>query len=154
MSNIVYFELNNWMSGRDYPNSEPFISWLHDDLHQTLASDEWAKENKLCIVAFPLDMSCNYLVTAAKDWVLKNCPDLLSDKEYDVTFKVGNANGWQDKVEHHAFMNFLRFPEDEDDDSVYGRGDVRFLEYKEENFGVHWQDDPWFGVDDDEGDEE
>ena len=156
---IVYFELNNWMSGRDYPNTEPFTSWLHDDLLQTLANDEWAKKNKLCIIAFPLDMSCNYLITATKDWVLENCPDLLSNKEYDVTFQRGNGvSGWQEVVEHHSFKQFLRFPDPEDNDEfgdgpVFGRGDVRFAEYKEENFGVTWKDDPYLDDIDDEDDE-
>lgn len=152
MDNIIYFELNNWMCGRDYPDSEPFISWFRNDLNQTLSSDTWVKENKLCVVAYPLDMSCNYLVTAAREWVLDNCPDLLSDKEYDVTFKVSSANGWEDKVEHFAFKKFLRFPDPDDDNEVYGRGDVKFLEYAEKNFGVTWLDDPYDPCADEEED--
>ena len=31
---IVYFELNNWFSGRDYPNEEPFTTWCDDDLKE------------------------------------------------------------------------------------------------------------------------
>lgn len=157
---VINFELNNWFSGRDYPNAEPFISWLHDDLHQTLTNDEWAKENKLCIVAYCYDMSMNYLVSASKDWVLENCPDLLSDKEYDVTFRRGNnVSGWEDVVEHHSFKQFLRFPDPEDQDKngngpIFGRGDIKFLEYKEKNFGVTWEEDPyWNNIDEDEDDE-
>lgn len=25
---IVYFEVNNWIQGRDYPDEEPFLSWM------------------------------------------------------------------------------------------------------------------------------
>ena len=160
MNKYVYFELNNWMSGRDYPNTEPFRSWLHDDLHQTLTDDEWAKKNKLCIVAYYYDMSVNYLISATKDWVLENCPDLLSDKGYDVTFQRSGISGdWEDVVEHHSFKEFLRFPEPEDQDEngdgpIFGRGDIRFAEYKEENFGVTWKDDPyWNNTEEDEDDE-
>ena len=32
MDNIIYFELNNWFSERDFPDDEPFISWFEDDL--------------------------------------------------------------------------------------------------------------------------
>lgn len=32
MNDIVYFELNNWFRGRDYPNDEPFVSWMSNDL--------------------------------------------------------------------------------------------------------------------------
>ena len=35
---VVYFELNNWFSGRDYPDAEPFLSWM-----------ECNKENKYYI---------------------------------------------------------------------------------------------------------
>ena len=35
---IVYFELNNWFAGRDYPDAEPFLSWM-----------ECNKENKYYI---------------------------------------------------------------------------------------------------------
>jgi hypothetical protein len=27
-TNVVYFQLNNWMPGDDYPDVEPFNSWL------------------------------------------------------------------------------------------------------------------------------
>jgi len=134
MSDIVYFELNNWFAGRDYPNAEPFLSWMRDDLNQTFRNEKWVKENKLCVVFTMIDMSCNYCITATKDWVLKNCPDLLSDKEYDVTFLIGNKGGTHEKVEHYSFKQFLRYP-DEDGD-VYSRFGMEFLPYEECNFGI------------------
>ena len=151
MKDIVYFELNNWFAGRDYPNAEPFLSWLRNDFNQTLLSDEWAKENKLCIVATPIDMSMNYCVTATKEWVLENCPDLLSDKEYDVTFIRGYIGKEKEVVEHYSFSEFLRFPDKYGD--VYSKFGMEFLPYTEENFGVTWvyeDDDYYEGEEDDE----
>ena len=43
---IIYFELNNWMSGRDYPDAEPFITWCSDDYHLYFSDENWVKENK------------------------------------------------------------------------------------------------------------
>ena len=25
---VVYFEVNNWFSGRDFPDCEPFLTWM------------------------------------------------------------------------------------------------------------------------------
>jgi hypothetical protein len=33
MNEIIYFELNNWFRGTDYLNSEPFVSWMQNDLN-------------------------------------------------------------------------------------------------------------------------
>ena len=151
MNNIVYFELNNWFAGRDYPDAEPFLSWMRDDLNQTFRDEEWVKENKLCVVFTPIDMSQNYCITATKDWVLKNCPDLLSDKEYDVTVDVGSLSGWEKVVEHYSFKQFLRFPDKYGD--VYSKFGMEFLPYEEENFGVttiYYDNDYEDWVEDDE----
>lgn len=114
--NIVYFELNNWFSGRDFPNAEPFISWMRNDLNIPFRNDEWAKENELCIVACNVDMSQNFCVTATKRWVEENCPDLLT-----------------------KYKEFLRYPDKYGD--VYGRFGYEFLTYEEENIGVTWIDE-------------
>ena len=151
MKDIVYFELNNWFAGEDYPDAEPFLSWMRDDLNQTFRNEEWVKENKLCVVFTPIDMSQNYCITATKDWILKNCPDLLSDKEYDVTFKVGNSSGWEKVVEHYSFKQFLRYPDE--DGNVYSEFGMEFLPYEEENFGVttvYWDNDYEDWIEDDE----
>lgn len=115
MNEIVYFELNNWFAGIDYPDNERFINWMHDDLNIKFCSEGWAEENHLCIAARFIDMSQNFCITATKDWVEKNCPELLTD-----------------------YTQFLRHP-DEDGD-VYGRFGDEFLPYEEENFGVTWTD--------------
>lgn len=147
MEDIVYFELNNWFCGRDYPDAEPFKSWLNQDLHQTLSSDEWAKENKLCIVACMVDMSLNYCITATKDWVLQNCPDLLSDKSSICKFILRCGSENHECADEYPYRQFLRFPDENGE--VHGRS--KFLEYSEENFGVHWVD---YDFDEDDYDED
>ena len=114
---IVYFELNNWFSGRDYPNAEPFLSWMKDDLNQKFRDKEWIKENKLIVVESLVDMSMNFCITATKEWVEENCHELLS-----------------------TYKNFVRKPED-DEDVPYGRFGCPFLEYKEENIGYHYAEE-------------
>ena len=114
---IVYFELNNWFSGRDYPNAEPFLSWMRDDLNQKFRDEEWIKENKLVVVESLVDMSMNFCITATKEWVEENCHELLS-----------------------TYENFVKKPEDSED-VPYGRFGCPFLEYEEENIGYHYADE-------------
>ena len=114
---IVYFELNNWCSGRDYPDAEPFLSWMRDDLNQKFRDEEWIKENKLVVVESLVDMSMNFCITATKEWVENNCIELLS-----------------------TYKEFIRKPED-GEDVPYGRFECPFLEYKEENIGYHYADE-------------
>jgi hypothetical protein len=118
MSDIVYFELNNWMPSEDYPDEEPFISWVGNNRNNstTFYDKIWVKQNKLCIVADFIDMSVNFCVTATKEWVLENCPKLLTD-----------------------YKDFLRYPNE--DGLVEGRFETRFLEYSEENFGIIFRDE-------------
>ena len=110
-NDIIYFELNNWFCGWDYPNDEPFISWMSNDLQIKFNNEDWIEENKLCVVKTFVDMSCNFCITATKDWVKKNCSKLLTD-----------------------YKQFLRFPDE--DDEVHGRFGTLFLEYCEENIGL------------------
>ena len=50
MEEVVYFELNNWSIGRDFPNEEPFVNWIRQD---KFSDDKWLKENKLvCVKSF------------------------------------------------------------------------------------------------------
>ena len=111
MEEIVYFELNNWFCGRDYPEDEPFIRWLENDCNQQFMDKDWVKENKLCVYWQILDMSINYLITAKKSWVLENCPRLLTKHK-----------------------EFLRYPKN--DKLPKGRTGECFLPYKEENIGI------------------
>ena len=111
MPEVVYFELNNWAQGRDYPDAEPFLTWMEDDLDIPFGDPNWAKENKLCGVCGLIDMSQNFCITATKEWVKANCPSLLTE-----------------------YIKFLRYPDE--DGEVQGQFGHWFLEYKEENFGI------------------
>ena len=42
---IVYFELNNWMPDKDYPNAEPFKTWISYK-HFNFDNEDWIKDNK------------------------------------------------------------------------------------------------------------
>ena len=108
---IIYFELNNWCANVDYPNAEPFLSWLKDDLKLKFRDENWVKENKLCVVEQIIDMSVNWCITAKKEWVEQNCPSLLTE-----------------------FESFQRYPDERGE--VVGRFDTTFLEYCDENIGV------------------
>ena len=59
---IIYFEVNNWFPGRDYPDCEPFLTWMRD-LGSPLQNDDWCKEQKICVVYEFIDMSQNFKVT-------------------------------------------------------------------------------------------
>lgn len=120
---VVYFEFNSW-SADYWPDGEPYISWIiygreknnDEDDESTIFDDEdWVKENELCVLINPLDMSLNYSVTAKKSWVEDNCPNLLTENS-----------------------KFLRYPE-EGEDLPYGRCG-QFLEYSDENVGITYGD--------------
>ena len=126
MKDIIYFEVNNWFVGRDYPNTKQFIEWMGDDLCIAFRNEEWVKANKLYVVYCRLDMSQNFCVTATRKWVEENCPELLTD-----------------------YKQFLRYPDEEGDVyGEFGEFDYRFLPYSEENFIIEEVKDPYF--DDDE----
>ena len=118
---IVYFELNNWFSGRDYPNAEPFLSWIQcnkeNKYYIQFRDESWIKENKLVVVESLVDMSMNFCITATKEWVEQNCPELLS-----------------------IYKEFIR-QSDEDDETPYGRFGCPFLEYEEDNVGYHYAEE-------------
>ena len=98
MEEIIYFEINNWFAGRDYPDDEIFSKWIKN---YTFRDNEYCKENKLCVMCGAIDMSMNYCVAAPKSWVLENCPDLLSDKEF--TYQIATYNFKDDKQEIKTF---------------------------------------------------
>lgn len=133
---VIYFSVNNWGPGRDYPLTDNFEKWLGDDFNQQFQDDTWAKENKLCIYAGFIDMSQNYNITAPRSWVEKNCPELLTDDEY--TFYEYGCNG---KVIEHKkkYSDFVNVPDKDGD--VVSKWGWPYLEYKEENFGVHYYDE-------------
>ena len=116
MNEIIYFELNNWFSGRDYPEAEPFLSWMKDDLKIKFNNEKWVTENKLCVLKSYVDMSQNFCITSTKEWVENNCPELLS-----------------------KYTCHLRIPDEYGD--VYGRFGHEFLPYEECNIGITYRED-------------
>lgn len=156
---VIYFSVNNWFSGRDYPPTDNFKKWLGDDLNQTFRNDEWAKENKLCIYYGCIDMSFNYTIAAPRSWIEKNCPELLGDDEYTyytIVYKpkkkfLGGYKYVNVKEEHKKkYSDFVDKPDKNGD--VEDRFGWPYLEYKSKNFGVHYYSDPneYYDEDDDE----
>lgn len=150
-NNVVYFELNNWFGGRDYPDVEPFSTWIST---RKFSDPDWCKENKLAVKCGNIDMSVHYCISASREWVEKNCPDLLTDKTFEYTVITHSANGTETNTHTNSFANFLRYP-DEDGD-VYGKFGWKFNPYTKENFGVEFYEDEDYAYDDedDEDDEE
>lgn len=74
------------------------------------------RKNKLVIVASNVDMSCNYCVTAKREWVEENYPELLTKYQKFI------VNG-------------------DDDDAPYGRFGCPFYEYNEENIGIFYMEE-------------
>ena len=112
MDDIIYFELNDWFAGRDYPDNERFYKWMGCNGGDLIFdNEEWVKTNKLCVVRTIVDMSINFCVTATKEWVEENCPELLN-----------------------KYTRFLREPNEDGD--VYSRFGISFLEYCDENIGI------------------
>lgn len=120
---IIYFEFNNWEADVYYPDKEPYITWLGNDLNLYFSNEQWVKENNLVVTKSIIDMSVNYYIGATKDWVLKNCPSLLNEDS-----------------------RFLRFQnlEERNNDILFGYWGTPCLSYSKENIGVHdcyWCDD-------------
>ena len=164
MEEIIYFSVNNWFCGRDFPPTKNFKKWLGDDLNQTFRNDKWAKENKLCIYYGVIDMSQNYTIAAPRSWVEKNCPELLTDDEYTYIVRQSDPKEsvkqgktvWVD-IEHKGkYSDFVDRPDE--DGYVEARFGWPYLEYCEDNFGAHWyseyEDYEYDEEDDEEDDEE
>lgn len=150
MEDIIYFELNNWFGGSDFPPYEPYETWIK---HNKFCDDEWCKENKLVVKCGIIDMSTNWCIAALKSWVEANCSSLLSDEVFGY---IIYQHGWDeetgkaiDKEIHYtnSFSQFLRYKDENGE--VYGQFGWLFPEYKEENFGVEW-----YNEEDEEGEEE
>ena len=155
---VVYFSVNSWFSGENYPPTENFKKWLDNDFKQSFQDDEFCKENKLCVYYGQVDMSTNYTVSAPKEWVEKNCPELLTDDEYTYVTRVtrykknlfGKIQTICEDVEHKKkYSDFVYSNEDVDEGECDRIGDMPFREYREENFGSKYYETNWWGNDDD-----
>jgi hypothetical protein len=161
MNDIVYISVNNWFCGRDYPPTENFKTWLRDDLNQKFRSDKWAKENKLCIYYGMIDMSQNYTISAPREWVEKNCPELLTDEEYTYYSIIqkpkkklfGGYEYVEERIEHKKkYSDFVYYPDEGETTPDYDKFDMPFREYCEKNFGSEYYETHYW--DDDDEDEE
>ena len=164
---VIYFSINNWMCGEHYPPTENFKKWFSDDLNQSFANDAWCKENKLCVYYGAVDMSTNYTVSASREWVEKNCPELLTDDEYTYTTRIGKYKYtvalkdaelvWEDIEHKKKYSDFVYVPKEGEDipDNDY-IGNMPFREYCEENFGCEYYKTDWWGdsEDDEDSDED
>jgi hypothetical protein len=152
-NDVVYFSVNNWFCGRDYPKDDQFIKWLGNDLKQTFRDEEWVKENKLCVRYGYIDMSQNYCITAPREWVEKNCPKLLTDEEYEYTL-ISSVNG--PETYKKKYSEFVYQP-DEDGNPPEDGFCWPFLEYCDENIGCEYYEEPYesdFYDDEEEEDKE
>lgn len=165
MNDVIYFSVNNWFCGRDYPPLDCFKKWLGDDLNQTFRSDSWCKENKLCVYYGCVDMSQNYTVSAPREWVEKNCPELLTDDEYvyytmvhrPKRKKLFGGYEYEDVREENKkkYSDFVYVSEIEGDTPDCDRiEDMPFREYCEKNFGSEYYETHWWDETETEEDDE
>ena len=131
---FVYFELNNWFAGRDYPNAEPFITWCEDDKEHGFSNEQFVRENELCVVCSIVDMSFNWCITAKREWVENNCPKLLSDDLTTVVMERHYKGIVTYKNETYPYSQYLRYPDENGD--VYGQFGHKFLPWSRENIGI------------------
>lgn len=85
-----------------------------DENHISFCDEEWCREQGICVESEVADMSINYCVTAKREWVEKNCPEILGSG-----FIREPKNGEKLPQAHIAGY---------------------FLEYKPENIGVLFGD--------------
>ena len=133
---IIYFSVNNWFAGRDYPNTEKFYKWLGN---RSFMDDDWCRKNMLCVYYGPIDMSINYTIAAPRSWVEQNCPELLTDDEYTYHIRTVSKDGEKTQEYKKKYSDFVDHP------SKYGYVTGRFgwpyPEYNEENLGSHYYED-------------
>ena len=159
---VIYISVNNWFCGRDYPPLDCFKKWLGDDLNQTFRNDEWAKSNKLCIYYGVYDMSQSYTISAPREWVENNCPELLTDEEftyYTVIHrpkkkKLFGGYEYEDIKEEHKkkYSDFVHHPEAGESIPDNDYFDMPFREYCPENYGSKYYELNYWDNDEDESD--
>ena len=107
---LVYFTVDNWSPGVDYPRCDNFENLYREDLDAfAFIDNEYCKENKLAVYCTTLDMSIAFTVVAPIGWCVKNSPEIIGSY-WDETAKPGK-NNWKE--------------------SIYG---LPYPEYKEKNF--------------------
>ena len=149
MEEIIYFNINNWFRGRDYPPVEPFDTWVN--LNSPLDDGAWCKENKICVKTGYIDMSRNWCVSAPRSFVEKYCPQLLTNEEYTYDICTFSNDGNTVTTHTKKYSDFVCTPDKDRD--VEGRFGWTFLDYKEENFGVTWYEESFEDYDDEDDDD-
>ena len=137
MTDIIYFELNTYLSGETYPPAAPFVEWVRS---MQFSKNNWCIENQLCVVVEIINDTFNWCITATREWVEENCPDLLSNKTF--TYKVPvtrydiriNAEVQEFITYTGTYSKFLRTPDKLG--RVTGTHGTIFKAYSEENWGV------------------
>ena len=109
-------------------------------------------------------MSFNYTVSAPREWVEKNCPELLTDDEYTYTTQQGSYKKkglfgktelvWENVEHKKKYSDFVYTPEVEGDTPPSDGYDMPFREYKEENFGSEYFETYCWDDDDEEDEDE
>jgi len=136
MKDIVYFSFNNWFGGRDYPLEDKYSKLVNE---RFFSNEDWVIENKLVVVCGPLDMSMNYCIAAPKEWVEKHLPELLTNDFYTYTL-IQHYQGEDNEITYtRKYSDFVYTPNE--DEPFTCKYDMPFMEYSEENIGVHWWDE-------------
>lgn len=138
---IVYFELGNWSSGKDHPNREPFSTWMMDSVLQ-FGNDKWCVDNQLCVIkhhkSSDPDGKYYFLIAAKEDWVLVNCPQLLSTDKYSYTATTRKSgNSFTQSTVTKRYSDFVCQP-DKNGKVIGTKSKAEFPTYSEENFGVKY----------------
>ena len=123
MDEVIFFELNNWFAGSDYPDCGPFLTWMKDDLHIPFSNNGWCIQNKICVIFEMIDMSQNFKITATRSWIEENCPCILTNKYAKFICNLDVSKYDTNCTEY-------------DEQFRYGYGP--FLKYCESNFGSHF----------------
>ena len=129
-----------------------------------ILEDEFrACSDKLVVMTGPIDMSSNWLIAAPRKWVEDNCPQLLTDEEYEYSTFIIHTNketGKREDIEEKhtkKFSDFLCFPDEGDEPGeIHGHiaDDWWCPEYCEANFGVTWNNSWWDDMSSDDDDDE
>lgn len=154
MEEIVYFSVNNWFCGMDYPPTKNFKKWLGNDFNQSFKNDAWCKKNKLCVYWGNIDMSLNYTVSAPKSWVEKNCPELLTDDIFEFSYQITGREGTKTVTEKKHYNHFVHTPVIEGDTPDEDGLGMPFREYCQENFGSEYYETNYWECVEDEDDED
>ena len=119
MKDIICFEVNDW---HKYPKY--FDEWYNYKLHRHGGCkwfpdlDKMAKENKLCIQVVVIDMAISMMFTAPREWIMKTCPELLTDPKWTEECVYGQGS---DIIPHE----------------IKGQPSCEyFLDWTEDNFGA------------------